>query len=34
MFSFKQKLGLTIIDHVCPIGERALKLAETEEGYV
>ena len=32
MFAFKEKLSNTLIDKVCPIGERALELCEKEEG--
>jgi len=31
MFSFKEKLSNKLIDKICPIGERALKMCATEE---
>jgi len=31
MFAFKEKLTDLMIDKICPIGEQALKLCETEE---
>ena len=31
MFSFKEKLANKLIDKVCPIGERAMKMCATEE---
>ena len=31
MFAFKEKLSNTIIDKICPIGDRALELCEKEE---
>ena len=31
MFSFKEKLTNKLIDKICPIGEKALKLCEDEE---
>ena len=34
MFAFKEKLSNKLIDTICPIGERALKLCETEEDYL
>jgi len=31
MFAFKEKLTDKLIDKICPIGERALKMCEDEE---
>lgn len=31
MFAFKEKLTDMLIDKICPIGEKALNLCETEE---
>lgn len=31
MFAFKEKLTDKLIDKLCPIGERALKMCEDEE---
>lgn len=31
MFAFKQKLSDLLVDKVCPIGERALEISESEE---
>ena len=31
MFSFKEKFNNKLIDKICPIGEKALKLCEDEE---
>jgi len=31
MFSFKEKLANKLIDKICPIGEKALKMCEKEE---
>lgn len=33
MFTFKEKLTDTLIDHLCPIGERYRTIMETD-GYV
>jgi tryptophanyl-tRNA synthetase len=34
MFTFKEKLSNKVIDKICPIGERAMKLCEDEEDYL
>lgn len=31
MFSFKQKLSKTLVDRICPIGEKAMQMCEFEE---
>lgn len=31
MFAFKEKLTDKLIDKICPIGEKALKMCETQE---
>ncbi len=31
MFAFKEKLTDKLIDKICPIGEKAMKMCETEE---
>lgn len=31
MFAFKEKLSDLIVDKICPIGEKALKMCETDE---
>ena len=34
MFSFKEKLSDKLIDHICPIGERALELCTQQEEFL
>jgi len=34
MFTFKEKLSNKVIDKICPIGERAMKLCEDQEDYL
>lgn len=34
MASFKNKLANKIIDRLCPIGEKALKMCAKEEDYI
>jgi len=34
MFTFKEKLSNKVIDKICPIGERAMKLCEDKEDYL
>ena len=31
MFAFKEKLSNKVIDHVCPIGEKAMDLCRNQE---
>lgn len=31
MFSFKEKLASKLVDKICPIGEKAMKMCATEE---
>jgi hypothetical protein len=34
MQSFKEKLSNKVIDKICPIGERAMKMCEDQEDYL
>ena len=34
MFTFKEKLSNKLIDKICPIGEKSLKMCETQEDYL
>lgn len=34
MFTFKEKLSDKLVDKICPIGERALKMCATDEDKI